>query len=413
MPRIESGTGDQIKGVSGKMQVIPDRVVEEILQATEWRPEAVRVVFTLKDNPTKEVSWAVPIEEPDLRPFSSQVPQGEPALRRELQGKLDTSPRWANLRNNFIDCFLAPPGTHIGTLHDFSLYTKKSTGELRCWIHLITREGLWTSFTTPWNAIECRVGQTAAEDWLGPEKELNSGKGPFPYLIKCGLDWKRWTEVELEQAPALFPKHYDSDMIPVEPYFHNIEDLTPEILAATRRHGLKPVQWEVVPDDEWVLTITKDGFFYALTPIVIEGSPEDKAFQDTKTVFLELWENFSRVLLDKPDLPFLIEEGEDDGKPTEDVKPVIRGVLVPLIRAYPDTVKLFQGGVPRARFPIKHEDWRTNGLAVLSFVAERLMKEQELFQIVNLDDPATLLEWAAANVPELADDMSVDEGEEF
>ena len=83
-------------------------------------------------------------------------------------------------------------------------------------------------------------------------------------------------------------------------------------------------------------------------------------------------------------------------------------------------MKLFRDGVPTVSIPVKREDWRTNGLAVLGFVAERLMGEDELFDIVDFDhvsgafgNTTALLAWAAENVPELADDMTVDEGEEF
>ena len=410
MPRVASGTKDQMSGTTGKLQVIADRVSDKLLDATEWRPEAIRVVLTLQTDPEKEVSWAVPIESPDLRPYSTLVPQGEPALRRALNGALDTRPRWVDVYNNFVNHFLAPPGEHIGTLDDFHQFTRKSDGALRCSFRLVTKEGLVSQFTTPWPAIECRKGETPEGDWMGPEKELNEGTGPFPYLCTLGLDWKRWTDVELEQAVALFDGHFAENMDPIKSYFQDIDDLTPEIFAAVKRHGLKPVQWEVVPHDTFTLSITRGQFFFELTPVVVEG---DESFQAVKIVFLELWENFSRVLLEKPKLEFLIQEGEDEGKPTEDAKTVIRGVLVPLIRAYPDTVKLFRDGVPKAGFPVKREDWRTNGLAVLSFVAERLMAEQELFQIVNLDDPASLLAWCEENVKELRDDMSVDEGEEF
>ena len=162
--------------------------------------------------------------------------------------------------------------------------------------------------------------------------------------------------------------------------------------------------------------ITRGQFFFELTPVIVEESQEDKAFQGARDVFLELWENFSRVLLDKPTLLFSAE----DGKSTEEVKPIIKGVMVPIVREYPALVKLFRDGVPTISIPVKREDWRTNGLAVLSFIPERLMKEKEMFDIVDFNyetgifgDPTALLAWAAENVPELQDDMTVDEGEEF
>jgi len=403
MPRIASGDKSG-GGFTGTVQVIADRIADEILQATEWRPEAVRVVFAQKDNPKKEFSWAVDIENPDLRPFTSNKPQGEAALRKELKGRLDTLPRWAFIKNNFINQFEAPIGIHTGYLDDFFQYTN-AQGTQRCIIRIRNKEGYTSTINCPWPKIECRVGDTPEEDWLGPEKELNAGKGPFPYLIKLGLNWKQWTDVDLEQAAALWPKHYDKDMLPVEPYFQDTENLTPEILAAVHKHGLKPVQWEVVPDDDYTLSLTKDGMFYALTPIIIEGSPEDKAYQDERVVFYEMWDNLTKVI-HGADARFATLAG----KATPEGAQVIRGLIVPVIHQKPDIVKLFVDGEPKARLPVEHDDWRTNGLVFLDLMAERLMQADAA---ALCDDPAALLEWVAANMPEMADDLTIDEGEEF
>ena len=403
MPRIASGdkTGG---GFTGTVQVVADRIADEILQATEWRPEAVRVVFAQKDNPKKEFSWAVDIEDPDLRPFTSNKPQGEDALRKELKGRLDTRPRWAFVKNNFVNQFEAGVGVHTGYLDDFFQYTN-AKGDKRCIVRVRSKEGYTSTINCPWPDIECRVGETPEDDWIGPEKELNAGKGPFPYLIKLGLDWQRWTNVDLEEAAALWPGHYNKDMVSVDSYFQDVDNLSPEILAAVRKHGLKPVQWEVVPDDDYTLSLTKDGMFFALTPIVIEGSPEDTAYQTERAVFYEMWDNLTKVI-----------HGDDArfatvaGKPTPEGTHVIKSLIVPTVRQKPEIVKYFVDGEPKARFPIEREDWRTNGLVILDLMAERVMKDDPA---ALCEDHATFQDWLKENVPELEDDLTVDEGVEF
>ena len=411
MSRVAAGTEDQIKGTSGKLEVIADRLTGEILEAQEWRPEALRVVFKIKGDPKQEVSWAIPIEAPNLFPYTSQVPQGEAALRKAIEGMIDTRPRWANVYNGFINQWLASPGTHIGTLDNIRGGVSADTGKVWSFIRLKTREGLTASFPAGWpEKLVKKVGATPREDWIGPEEEFNSGKSPFHYLCQLGLDWERWTKVDLEEAPALFNGHYDSDGRQLKPYFEDIDDWSLELMKACKDHGLASVQFKTDVHPKHGLGVVKPQgqFFFALTPV--EGSPEDKAFSDEREVFLELWDNLTKVILQKPEVRLIA----GTGKPTEHGKLVIKGVMVPIVRAYPQIVKLVKDDVPTVSFnPVSRENWRTNGLAVLGFVAERLMKEQDLFEIVNLKDPTTLLAWAAENVPELADDLSVEEGEEF
>ena len=61
----------------------------------------------------------------------------------------------------------------------------------------------------------------------------------------------------------------------------------------------------------------------------------------------------------------------------------------------------------------EHEDWRTNGLVLLDLMAERLMQLEDPASLCDPNDSAPLLDWAAENMPELEDDLTVDEGVEF
>ena len=408
MSRVSAGTEDQIKGTSGKLEVVADRLADDILEAQEWRPEALRVVFKIHGSPKEEVSWAIPIESPNLFPYTSNVPQGEAALRKTINGMLDTRPRWANVYNGFINQWLAPPGTHIGKLDNIRGGVSADTGKVWSFIRLKTREGFTASFPAGWpEKLEKKVGDTPREDWIGPEPEFNSGKSPFLYLCQLGLDWERWTKVDLEEAPALFNGHYDSDGRQVAPYFENIEDWSLELMAACKLHGLKSVQFKTDVHPKHGLGIVKPQgkYFFALTPVIIEGSPEDKAYQDERVVFYEMWDNLTKVVKgDKARFATVA------GKPTPEGAEIVRGLIVPAVRLQPEIVKYFVDGEPKARFPVEHEDWRTNGLVVLDLMAERLMKTDVAALCGDVD---AFTAWLAENVPELADDLTVDEAEEF
>jgi hypothetical protein len=405
--RIESGTEKDIKGISGKLEVIPDRLTDEVLKATEWRPDSVRVVFKVKNDPNdKEVSWAIPIESPDLRPFTRKVPKGEKALRKEIEGMLTTEPTWANVYNNFIQRWLCPPGKHLGRLNDIR-QTVSREGVTRWFIQLVTEDNQTTEFPAKWHGVEMEVGEMPDQDWAGPKELLNSGKSPFYYLCQLGLEWDRWIQ-ELENAEALFPGHYDSDGRQIAPYFEDMDDWTLTMLKAVQRHGLAQVKWETERHPQYVLSMVKGNIWFELEPLLAKGTPEEQAFRDEKEVFLELWENLSRVILEKDDVRFVAGVGII----TEDAKPIVKGILVPIVRAYPGLVKQHrEDGIPMVTFPIERDNWFTNSLAVLGFLAERLMKVDDVFEVVNLTDPKTLLAWAEENVSELKDDMSVDEQE--
>jgi hypothetical protein len=180
------------------------------------------------------------------------------------------------------------------------------------------------------------------------------------------------------------------------------------MLKAVQRHGLAQVKWETERHPQYVLSMVKGNIWFELEPLLAKGTPEEQAFRDEKEVFLELWENLSRVILEKDDVRFVAGVGII----TEDAKPIVKGILVPIVRAYPGLVKQHrEDGIPMVTFPIERDNWFTNSLAVLGFLAERLMKVDDVFEVVNLTDPKTLLAWAEENVSELKDDMSVDEQE--
>jgi hypothetical protein len=372
-------------------------------------------VFKAKADPQRELSWAVPISAPDLRPYSNSKPQGEAALRKQIQQMLDGEPRWVETYGNFIRHFMPPPGgTYTGYLDEIRHGVSADTGKLWSFIRLVTVDNLKVDFPAGWpKGLEKRVGKTPREDWIGPKGEFNSGKSPFYYLCQLGLDWDRWTNVELEEAEALFPGHYDSDLKPIEPYFEDVDNWAAELFDACKRHGLKPVQFSTHIHPKHGLSVVKPKgkFFFQLTPIIIEGSQEDRDFQKEKDVFLDRYEKLTQAVLDDYDARFVA----GTGKPTKDKgSEIVKGIIVPVVRAYPSLVrKRNDKGDPVASFPVRFEDWRTNGLAVLGFLAERLLQDEDLLEIVDLKDPGKLLAWAKENVTELEDDMTVDEAEDY
>ena len=412
MSRVSAGTEDQIKGTSGKLEVIADRLTDEILEAQEWRPEALRVVFKVKGG-TQEVSWAIPIEKPDLRPYSTKRPPSEAVLRREITGMLDTAPRWANVYNGFINRWLAPPGTHIGKLDDIRHGVSKDTGKVWSFIRLRTKEGLTATFPAGWpENLQKKVGDKPREDWIGPRDELNNGKSPFYYLVQLGLDWDRWTDVELEEAEALFPGHHNADMVSIDPYFQDIDDWSLELLAACKRHGLMPVQFKTEIHPKHGLSIVKGNIWFTLTPVVVEGSPEDAAYQAERAKFYEVWDITTKIIHgDDARFATLAEEPT-----TPEGARIVMGLIKPAILQKPEIVKLFVDGEPKAKFPVEREHWRTNGLVFLDLMAERLagLEQETLSTLCNPENTAPFLEWLAENMAkELEDDLTVDEGVEF
>jgi len=422
MPIVDAGTGGG-GGTSGKLWVRPKEIATKIIKAKDNRPAAVRVVFTVEGK-EDTVSLAVPIGNPEQAAkmvgtlMEGDPPSGEADLRVWLAAGLNADKKMlANVSNNFIRAFIAPPGEYIGKLHRLRQHAKKD-GTKRIWFTLQNREGLTTDFSAPWPMISCVKGNTPDTDSIGPEDQLNDGKGPFKYLCMFGLDWNRF-KAELQAAPALWGGHIDIDAGPIKSYFANIDDLTPELFNATVEHGLKWVKWVVVDDPKWGPQIPRGDFFFNITPVEIiheDGTvdPMEQEFQRELAVFNELWDNLIKAVYQNENLRFLA-----GGKPTTPHgDDLVKALIVPIVTENPGAVKITHSdGKPKLTFPIRSAKWRLNGLVLLDRFAEALFKlsPEEMFELVNISQPDTdkIVAWAKEHVPELADDLTVDKEEAY
>jgi len=426
MPIIDAGTGGG-SGTSGKLWVRPKEIATKIIEAKDNWPAAVRIVFSVEGK-DETVSLSIPISKPELAAektaglIDGKPPSGETELRAWLKTNLIADKKMLadTGRGGFIYHFVAPPGEYIGKLHRLSKFNRKSDGAPRAKFTLKTREGLISTFTTPWPNINCVKGDTPDTDSIGPDTEFNDGQGPYKYLCMLGLSWKQFL-AELRTAPALWDGHIDIDAGPIKSYFADIDDITPELFAAAVEHGLEWVKWtvELSANPEYVVGIKRGKYFFDLKPVEIvheDGTvdPLEQEFQRELAVFNELWDNLIKAVYQNENLRFLA-----GGKPTTPHgDDLVKALIVPIVTENPGAVKITHpDGRPKLTFPIRSAKWRLNGLVLLDRFAEALFKlsPEEMFELVNISQPNTdkVIAWAKEHVPELADDLTVDEEEAY
>jgi len=424
MPVIDAGTGERSERESGELVVALHGVDQEIIEARDGRPPALRVLF--KSGETV-VSYSVPIGTAEaldrIAPFTTGKPSGftEKVLADFITSNGVEGPYTVRTWGDYIQEFYAPVGTHIGTLADLRQTNK---GDYM-WFTLKSREGFTSSFPAPVpEGFEVRKGQTPEEDFIGGtfkdknnkiKKSFTPGKGPFVYLVQLGLDWGRFLD-ELGNAPALAPGHFTNDLKPILPYmeiggefppkgnwcyFQNLNDITPELMDATRRHGLKTIQWTVYDDEKYGLSVKRGDYFFELTQVVVDDSGKESAeFEREKLVFLEEWDKLTSTLFAKPDARFMV-----GGKFTPDGLTVAKTVLIPVLNRWPDGILVKkEDGSPKVHVPPTQDTWNINAVVAANWTAKALreLPEEERFKI-NLSDPSGgwVVQWAEAVMDEV------------
>jgi hypothetical protein len=377
------------------------------VQGRDGKPDQVKLILASAQG--AEYFYGVTIGDyagESLKPLipTAQGAMSEAAIRAALVN-VGTTKRWAKTYGSWVQDFLAGPGEHFATLHNLRQY--KGAEATKWWLTLKTREGLIVpDFPAPLGAVQCIKGDTPDKDWLGPKEVLHYGRGPFYYLVKLGLDWE-WFKKQVATCPAIWPGRWDEHDVPIDPLFSDIEDMTPEFLAWTWRTP-KVVKVSVVVDPKYGLGVKRGKTFFELAEVVIEGAASAE-FEREKSLFYDAMDKLTATVLQK-DTRFMA-----GSETTPDGKAVIRGVLVPIIKAHPALVKTVKDdGSPAIKFPVTQEGWSLNGLAAVTLAVERLLKldPEALFLNVSLTDPAPLLAWCNAHAPELAADMTVDEIQE-
>jgi len=421
----ESGEGGTFVDRKGNFMVRYKEIAQETMKPkspdSSFR-ESLRVVFSISGETDQTVSLSVTIEEPepDLLGFIQEEAgtppaSNETALRQFIEANIIREPILVYV-SGFIQSRQAPVGTHVFTrIIRIYQYNRRSDGQARLGMVAMTKDGLTTSWTMP-------------EPNLIKEKNHNGVRGPggdyiglgpdphaFQYLQMFGLDWERMKKEDLANAKAYWPGHVEGDQdFPVPSLFPSIENPWPAFLEITKRHGWKPVKMEIIDHPQY--GVGPRHLAKGLVKMIeVDGGGGNAEFEREKLLFLELWENLTKVLLGKDSARFLA--GLDL---TDDGLAVAVSVLVPLVRAYPDAVKVKKpDGTPAVNLPPVPETWNLNGLVCANFTAERLMalSEAERFEIglheSGLGHPSTpehVLAWAAENVPEWAAAGYTEEG---
>ena len=402
MPKVDAGTGERGERESATLVVNIKEIAGEIIAATEDRAAGLKVVFTSKTG--SEVSYSVPLNDEAVdrvKPFTNGKPTEftESALREFIAANAKPNDLTVKVWGTWIQGFMPPVGFHIGIMSD----ARYNIGGQKVWFTLETREGFSIDFpSAPLKGLETRMGNTPEMDYIGPQKAFNPGGGPFYYFVKLGLDWPKFLN-ELENCEALWPGHG------VDSYFGDIVDIFPEVLDATRRHGLKPVRFEVHEHPQYGISVRRGDFFFELTEVVIEGGamdPRAVEFAKEAEIFLDTWNLLTQVLLKREDVRFMV-----GGKLTQEGQTIALNVLKPVVMKYPQVVKeLKANGEPNiVLHPLTWERgaWTLDGLVCINLLGQRLtgLTEEEQFQVVNLTDPTPLLAWVAKNVKELSGAM--------
>lgn len=189
--------------------------------------------------------------------------------------------------------------------------------------------------------------------------------------------------------------------------FADHENITPELTAFMHNQELNgplpTVRWEVIPGEKEGQAWVKKNADKKVALTFIES--DNAAFNMEVGRFHTAWDALTQAL------------SGDDGaylcrgdKLTGEGKQVAYQVMKPIIDAYPDCVKNRKAdGSPSIILPPNSESWHLNGLVAITRVAELLLKEGTLSDIVS--EQEQLLAWVNLSVGELQDEL-VDSEEE-
>ena len=394
-------------GAGGRMQVTFSHIAEQIIEARDTWPAALRVVYV---GDTDTLTLAAPLDttcyktvSPFVNPVPNpeDVPTGETALRNYLEANLVQEKIWVSAYKGFIKSRLAPVGKHRFTLHQVRKFTRRSDGDERVGLTLRTTQGLEIGFTAPWPDIGAIRGATPDADNF----EINDQKMGAKYLFALGLDLDKWEE-EMGKAEALWPRPGVTSM------FSDENDVTPEILQAVARHGPQAVQIEIVEDEKWGLGPLRKGQYHEVVmkiyatddPVAhsvetVEKEPQSD-FADELLYFTALYDSLTKLVSHNDSAEFTAS-----GFLTEAGRDIAVMVIAPVVNEFPHVVKgKKDDGSPAIPFPITEEGWNLDGLHWLAELAARLIKNVDLSQldgVVDRNDSTKIVEWAKENVPEL------------
>lgn len=397
----QPGEGGSYQDRKGNFTVTYKEIAAETMKpksADSPFRESLRVVFTIEGNQT--ISLSVTIEEPapDLWGFvpdPESAPTNEAQLRAFIEANIVRDPVDV-YASGFIQSRIAPEGTHTFTkIVRIYQYTNKA-GDHKLGMVASTEDGLTASWNCPEPKFDKVQGETPDGDRIGP---LSPDVYAFQYLQMFGLDWKRMEAEDLANAKAYWPGHYDASGKLITPLFPDLANPWPGFLAMIDQHGRKSVKLEIENDKQYGLGPKR--LSKGLVKMVEVDASTNVEFDRELAYFYEQWDNLAKVVLAKDDARFVA-----GGKLTDDGKAVAVGILKPLVQAHPHLLKSPQmvDGKPVVTFPPTSKSWHLDGLVAVNFAAEKLMKlgPDEMFTVVNLTDPVSLLAWAAANVPELS-----------
>ncbi len=425
MPRIESGTErERGVGAKGTLHLQYVGVAEQLIEAKEGRPAAVRVQFL--SEAAEPISMGVPLTiaaRSRLQPFVT-VPEMVPTSQEGLTALIDRLFQkdvwwWVECYNGWVsnidpkDHSTMPkvhcePGPHRGYLYDMHRFTR-ADGASRVAFELLDTNSRWASFTCPWpKDLLCEKGDTQEDDYIGPTSALNSEVTMWRYLCQLGLDWQRFIG-ELEEASVLYSQLGLDGTI--AGYFNDPEDITPELVAAVHQHGPQMVQWEMVITSDYGLGIQRTATHQIeLLPVIVDG---DDFKRDTMKM-LQTWDKVASVILGKP-----VKMTNENGGITDDGKVIVNGLWRPIVNAYPAvTTATRTDGLPGMNFPITAAKWSTGGIVCLRWLAERLVAIVPPDDLQNpgglciLHGNTAIAKWVAEEVPEFGHIESKSEKEE-
>ena len=398
----EEGEGGSFQDHKGEFVVEFRDIAEKTMKpkdADSPFKESLRVAFTIKGT-EDAVSLGVAIENPaaDLLGFvpdPNEAPvNNEAALRQFIQGAAYREPLTVYV-GGFIRSRLALEGTHTFTsITNIIQYNRQSDGQVRLVMVAATADGLTTSWTCPEPKFKKEKQEVPDDDYIGP---LSADAYAFQYLQMFGLDWNRMQSEDLAFAEAYWSGHYDKQGNPITPLFPDRANPWGGFLAITARHGWKSVKMTIERHKTYGLGPTRIGKGLVKMIEVDAGGAMDAEFEREKLVFLELWDNLTKVLLNKDTDRFMA-----GGKLTDEGRTIAVNVLVPLLNRWPEGIlKQKEDGTPAVHLPPTPETWNINALVAASKTAEAIMglDEEGRFLHVSLTDGGkNIIGWAEENL---------------
>ena len=409
----EEGEGGSYQDHKGEFVVEFKDIAEKTMKPKDSDSpfkESLRVTFTIK-GAEDTVSLGVSIEDPaaDLLGFvpdPTEAPvNNEVALRQFIETNAYREPLTVYV-GGFIRSRLALEGIHTFTrITNIIQYNRKSDGQVRLIMVATTNDGLTVSWNCPEPQFKREKQEVPDDDYIGP---LSADAYAFQYLQMFGLDWGRMTNEDLRTAEAYWPGHYDKDGEPITPLFPDRANPWRGFLDITARHGWKPVKMEIERHKQYGLGPKR--IAKGLVKMVEVDSADNAEFEREKLVFLELWDNLTKVILNKDTDRFMAA-----GKLTDEGRTIALHILVPLLNRWPEGIlKTKEDGTPAVHLPPTADTWNPNALVAACKTAEAIMgmDEEDRFLHVSLTDGGkNIVGWAEKNLADWWDGSGHTENE--